>query len=389
MIVKNPSWKKYFADKKVNICVVGGGNIGSLLLGDFGSKGESVSARLYTPKPSKWSNKIEVCNKDGEVKYVSNLDLVSNNPSDVIADADIIISTLPSHVFPKVLKDIEPFIKTGAMIGVMPGSGGGEFFCKDLVKKGCIFFGFQRVHGIARMKEQGKSVLDLGRKKELFISAMPSEKTEDVCAIMEELLKVKCNRVPNYLSVTLTPSNPILHTTRVYTMFYDYKGGMYWDRMIKFYEEWTDEASQMLIYCDAELQMICNKITGLDLTGVKSLKENYNAGTVDMMTKNISTNEPYQGINSPMLETMKGFIPDLNSRYFWEDYPYGLCIIKGFADIVGVEVPNIDKVLMWFEKLVGVNYYVDGKFEGKDLEGLPIPKNYGLKNVEDIVKFYE
>ena len=225
---KKVDYSKSFKGKKLNICILGGGNIGTLLLGDIGTK-ENISVNLFTSKPSKWRHEIEVYNNDNIVKYTGTIDVISDNPTDVIVDADIIISTLPSHIFPIVIKEISQFIKHGTWIGVMPGSGGCEFYCKELIENGCTLFGFQRVHGISRIKEYGKSVYDLGKKNELHIAGIPLEKTEEVCMVMEGILDMKCNPLSNFLNVTLTPSNPILHTTRLYSMFHHYQQGMYWE----------------------------------------------------------------------------------------------------------------------------------------------------------------
>ncbi|MBU5483064.1 NAD/NADP octopine/nopaline dehydrogenase family protein [Clostridium sp. MSJ-11] len=387
MRLKRVRPSKYFKDKKLNICILGGGNVGTLLLGDIGSN-KDLSVRLFTSNPHKWSHEIEVCSNDNTVKYKGKIDIISDNPEDVIGDADIIISTLPSQVFPKIIGKIKSFIKSRTWIGVMPGSGGSEFYCKELLEIGCILFGFQRVHGISRIKEYGKSVYDLGKKNELHIAAIPVDQTESICMKLENIMKIKCNPLPNYLNVTLTPSNSILHTTRLYTMFYHYKEGLFWDEVIDFYEEWNDEASKMLIACDEELQLLCKSISGLNLTGVKSLKEHYESGTPEEMTKKINNIIPFKGIKAPMIKTQRGYIPDFNSRYFLEDFPYGLCIIKGFCDVVGLDTPNIDKVLIWFEKIAEVEYYVNNKFEGKDLKYLSLPKNYGLSSVEDIIFYY-
>lgn len=384
---KKIDYSKSFKGKKLNICILGGGNIGTLLLGDIGTK-ENISVNLFTSKPSKWRHDIEVYNNDNTVKYTGKIDVISDNPTDVIADADIIISTLPSHIFPIVIKEISQFINHGTWIGVMPGSGGCEFYCKELIENGCTLFGFQRVHGISRIKEYGKSVYDLGKKNELHIAAIPLEKTKKVCMVMEGILDMKCNPLSNFLNVTLTPSNPILHTTRLYSMFHHYQQGMYWENVINFYEDWSDEASKILIACDEELQIMCQKMNGFDLTGVRSLKKHYESETPEKLTKKISSIIAFKGIKTPMIQTEKGYIPDFKSRYFLEDFPYGLCIIKGFCDVIKLDTPNIDRVLMWFEKIAGVEYYINGKFEGKDLRCLPIPKNYGLNSVKDIILYY-
>lgn len=369
--------------KQLKVCIVGGGNVGSLLLGDIGLK-DNVSIRLFTSRPEKWKNIMEVYTADNVIQYTGKIDKISNKPEEVISDADIIICTVPSNVFQCMILKIKTFIKPKAWIGVMPGSGGIEFYTKKLVKNGCTLFGFQRVHGISRIKEYGKSVYDLGKKKEVHIAAIPSERTIEVCSVMGRLLDVMCNPLPNFLNITLTPSNPILHTSRLYSLFQNYREGVYWDKEIYFYEEWTDDSSRMLIACDEELQKLCSKLTGLSMTGIKSLKAHYESDTPEKMTAKIRSISAFIGIKSPMVKTKGGYIPDLQSRYFLEDFPYGLCIIKSFCEIVGIDTPAIDKILMWYEKIAGVSYYKDGKFNGSDLKSLSLPQNYGIKTIEDI-----
>ncbi|MGV8981332.1 NAD/NADP octopine/nopaline dehydrogenase family protein [Clostridium sp.] len=372
----------------MNICILGGGNIGTLVIGDIGRK-EDISVRLLTSRPDEWNHIIEVCDNDGIFKYSGRLDVISNNPEEVVSDADIILSTLPSHMFAKIIQTIKPFIKVGAWIGMMPGNGGSEFYCKELIESGCTMFGFQRIYGIARIKEYGKSVYDLGKKKELCIGAIPACKTAEICKIMGNLFNVKCNPVVNYLQVTLTPENPILHTARIYEMFHNYSEGIYWKRMINFYTEWTNEDSTILIACDEELQTLCRRLDTIDLEGVGSIREYFGAETPQQMTAKISNTVSLKDIKSPMLMTEKGYIPDLKSRYFMEDFPFGLCIIKAFSKIAEVETPLIDKILRWFENITGVEYYVDSRFEGKDLKNLPLPQNFGINSVEDIIAYYK
>ena len=62
-------------------------------------------------------------------------------------------------------------MKKGTYLGIVPGSGGCEFCCREVLEKGCVLFGFQRVHSIARIREYGKAVNVTSRKKfrlELF-----------------------------------------------------------------------------------------------------------------------------------------------------------------------------------------------------------------------------
>ncbi|MBU3182051.1 NAD/NADP octopine/nopaline dehydrogenase family protein [Clostridium psychrophilum] len=372
----------------MNVCILGGGNIGTLLMGDIGTN-KNISVRLFTSRPDEWNHIIEVCDNDGTIKHTGRIDVISSNPEEVIRDADIIISTLPSYIFSKTIQRIKPFFKKGVWIGMMPGNGGGEFYCNELIENGCTIFGFQRVYGISRLKEYGKSVYDLGKKDELFIGAIPARNTTDVCKALESILNMTCNPLENFLQVSLTPANPILHTARLYGIFNHYKEEVYFENMIQFYNEWTDECSEMLIATDEEVQNLCLKLGTIDLNKVGFVKEYFGADSVKQMTAQISNKPALKNIQSPLIKTEKGYIPDFNSRYFLEDFPYGLCIIKSFCELVEVKTPFIDKILMWFENFFGVEYYVDGRFAGKDLKGLPRPQNFGINSIEDVFEYYK
>ena len=370
----------------MNICILGGGNIGTVLLGDIASKKEHT-VNLYTSKPAKWSKIIRVVDVENNKTIESEINKITNDLK-ILEDADIILSTLPSNVFKKMSKDIMNHISDGTFFGFVPGSGGCEFCCKELLNRDCTIFGFQRVHSIARIHEYGKEVYVTSRKKEIQIGAVPKEKTKVVCKMIQELLDMPCRALENYMCVTLTPSNPILHTSRLYAMFKNYKDNMIFERNILFYEEWTDESSRVLIALDEELQKICRAYDKLNLLEVKSLKEHYESDTVEKMTKKISGIQAFKGITSPMKKVERGYIPDKDSRYFKEDFLYGLCMIKAFGDIAKIDTPTVDEVLKWYETFADVEFYVEGKFSGKDLLYSNIPQNYGVNTKEEVYKFY-
>lgn len=370
----------------MNICILGGGNIGTVLLGDISSRKE-YQVSLFTRKPELWNHQIEVIDMENKKTINGTVDVITDSPS-ILKQSDIILSTLPSNVFSNMITALEEYIRPGTYLGLIPGSGGCEFCCQNLVKKGCVVFGLQRVPAIARIKEYGKSVYATSRKKEVQIGAIPKEKTQEICKVMEKVLQMPCKALNNYLCVTLTPSNPILHTTRLYTMFQDYYEGKIYDRNFLFYEEWTDASSEMLIACDEELQRICSAYEKLDLREVKSLKEHYESDTKEKMTAKISSIQAFKGILSPMKEIDGGYIPDKESRYFKEDFLYGLCIIKAFGEIANISTPSIDTVLKWYEKFANIEIFIGEKFIGKNLEDANFPQNFNLDSKEDICKFY-
>ena len=102
--------------------------------------------------------------------------------------------------------------------------------------------------------------------------------------------------------------------------------------------------------------------------------------------KAIQTNAAFQGIKHPVKTTEDGkFVPDFTHRYMTEDVPYGLVVIRGIAEIVGVQTPNIDKVLKWCQEKMGKEYLVNSKLQGQDVASSRAPQRYGFTSLESIL----
>lgn len=367
----------------MNICIVGGGNIGTLLAGELSFKGNKIN--ILTSNPRKWNKIITVYNTNNKIVFSGKLNLVTNNVREAIDGCELIILTVPSFLFEQRLKEIKEYVHRDTLIAAFPGTGGKEFVFESIMGEQGCFFGLQRVHSISRLKEYGTSVYMTGRKDSVTIGSL-NKKYLDKCAVLlENLLDMPCHKVENYLNVTLTPSNPILHTTRLYSLF---KSSISKDYIIKFYEEWDDKASEMLFECDNELQLLCNSLKKIDLKNVISLKKHYAANTIQDFTDKIQSIEAFKGIEAPMVKNNGKYYVDWKSRYFEEDFPYGLCIVKSFCEIMNLYTPYIDKVLYWYEQEKKLEYYKDDHFNGKDLKLLNIPQNFGINNEIDINKFY-
>ena len=155
-----------------------------------------------------------------------------------------------------------------------------------------------------------------------------------------------------------------------------------------FYEEWDEESAKILFECDDELRKICNKLNKLNLEEVTSLKEYYESKTEEEFANKLKSIKSFKGIKAPMIKSNGKYIPDYKSRYFTEDFPYGLLIIKGFALICDIDTPMIDNIIKWVQVKLNKQYIIDNKLEGKDIVETGIPQNYGINKIEDVYRFY-
>ena len=57
-----------------------------------------------------------------------------------------------------------------------------------------------------------------------------------------------------------------------------------------------------------------------------------------------------------MIHTNNGYVPDFSNRYFIEDIPYGMLILKILAEHLRVSTPTMDKILFWAQQFMGEEY---------------------------------
>lgn len=361
-----------YTPENTTIAVIGGGNIGTQFACVCASKGYKVN--VNSSRPELYDGELEVVDEFEKVT-VGKLNKVTADIGEAVDGCQIIIITHPAFHLKRVAEQLLPFIKEDMNICVLPGTGGAEFAFRECIKAGATLFGLQRVPTVARLEQYGKRVRCEGLRSELFLASIPSSKAEDLAAFMSSLWGIPCTALPNYLSVTLTPSNPILHTTRLRTLFADYEEGKVYERNPLFYGEWSDASSKLLIACDGELQEMLKLMDKLDLHYVRSLKLHYESDTVEAMTKKLCSIKSLHNLSSPMKQVEGGWVPDFKSRYFTADFPYGLAIIEELAAVLGFDAPNIKDTMDWYRKVTG------------DTEQLDLGA-YGIHSLEDIYELY-
>ncbi len=358
----------------MNITIVGAGNIGTQIAVHCAHKGHSVT--IFTSKPDHISKNLKIVNELGETMLSGKICCATNNENLAFGNADLVFVTVPAFYMSKTANALYPHIKSGAKICLVPGSGGGEFAFKKAIDKGCVLFGLQRVPSVARLVEYGKTVCASGYRDELFVASIPTSHTKDCADIISGIFDMKCSVMPSYLNITLIPSNPVLHTTRLKTIFEDYAPGKIYDEVPLFYEDWNDESSKLLLECDEEVQNICKALHMFDLSFVKSLKIHYESNNAEQLTRKITSIKSFKGLKTPCIETESGLAPNFDSRYFTADFSFGLTILIQIADFLNLPCPFMKSTMAWYDKIA----LQKERFCFAD---------YGINNLNDFIKFYQ
>lgn len=359
-------------NKQLKIAVIGGGNIGTQFACICAAKGCCVN--FHSSKPEQVSSLLEIVNEKNEV-ISGEINLVTSDMGTAVENCQIVFVTHPAFQLKETASKIRPFVHPEMSICVVPGTGGAEFAFQECIQAGAKLYGLQRVPAVARLEQYGKRVRVEGLRDKLHVGAIPNGGAEPFAMFLSDIFGIPCEVLPNYLSVTLTPSNPILHTTRLKTLFETYTAGTVYPENPRFYGEWSDKSSALLFACDEELQQICKLLKGLDLTNVRSLKLHYESETVEALTRKICSIRSLNSLYSPMIKSGDGWIPDFQSRYFTADFPFGLAIIDSLADLVGYKADNVRQTLLWYQTVTG------------DMTRLNF-HDYGIYNLDDLYAVY-
>lgn len=204
-----------------SVCICGGGSLGLVCAGVFLSKG--IKVKVLTGHPDSWREYIKVYDPLGK-EYSGKLTKISSDPRDVIPSSELVFLTVPGFLIEKTLRDVEPYLAPEAIIGSVVSSTGFFFSAHEILQDRWCLFGFQRVPYIARQRKYGEVGDLLGYKANLNVVIENHSNPESLKQELENLFGTPIFLLNNYLEASLSNSNPILHTGRLYSLWKDYDG---------------------------------------------------------------------------------------------------------------------------------------------------------------------
>lgn len=333
----------------MRIVICGGGGLGHTCAGVL-SNHEGITVDMLTNRPDKWSHNFKI-NTPDKGTIIGKLDRISSNPENLIPDADIVFFCLPAFLVEETIIKIKQFLKPNTIVGAVFGCTGFFLFAHKHLPSTAKLFALQRVPYVSRVVEYGKEANLLGYRDKLIMAVENVDDRESFRQFIESGFGELVELCDSFYEVTLSNSNPILHTGRLFTMWKDWEGKPY-DSCSLFYNEWTLEASQLEIEMDKEFFALLKQLN-VSTKYIETLLEHYEATDAEGMTAKLQSIASLSTILSPMKEVEGGWVPDFNSRYFVEDFPFGLKFIYDLAISHHVNCPHIEKVLNWGIRNIG------------------------------------
>lgn len=161
---------------------------------------------------------------------------MSANAADVVPGSDVVLICAPANAHPALLRAVAPHVDRKAAVGALYAQGGFDWAARkalgDKVDHLRFVFGLQNIPWICKAVEYGKRARYgkracaraycaeplvysiLGPKDNLWVAASPPERAAECTELITSLFDIPARPVPNFLNLTLTPSNQIIHPAR-------------------------------------------------------------------------------------------------------------------------------------------------------------------------------
>jgi len=394
------------------ITIIGGGSSAHVLIPLLSKTGMKVN--LMTRSPEKWANVIQLDYQktSGEIidTFEGELSRISAYAAEVIPDSDIIILCMPVHAYRLSLHAIAPYINKNkkVFVGTVYGQAGFNWMTEEISREFSLekitTFAFGLIPWICRTAEYGKKGIIYGAKPLNIAAVHPKE---DFDELNEKLFskitydwfeKGEFRQADNFLSLTLSADNQIIHTARLFGLFLE-EGGV-WDEKIDvpyFYRDFTKKSADILKDLDEDFSLIRNRIIEMCpdreftfMLDYMALDRNTN------MTENVTVldtfrnSESLDAIKTPVIKVRDKWMINKNNRFFLDDIFYGLCIVKSLAEKLEIPVIHIDGLLDWTQQLLGekiieVDKLVIWEQVAADRFKFGVPEAYGYTMLTQII----
>lgn len=398
--------------KKLVIC--GGGSSAHTLIPFL--KDSIFDVSILTSRPEKWKDVISLEYRDPQGNLVEHfsgpLVQASSEPSELIPNADYIILCMPVHQYRVCLDRIAPYIKREekVFVGTVYGQAGFNWMVNEIKEKyvlsNIVTFAFGLLPWICRIVEYGHIGITYGGKAVNYAACYPRDYFDQINNEFFEQVtfrwfgKGHTVQSDNFLSLTLSVDNQIIHTSRCLGLYK--KDGGRWsqkDLVPLFYKDYDDLSADLLKNLDNDYSKVRREIVRrfpkndyrymLDYLSLERFS--YQSDNTDIKESFVNS-QTLTSIGTPVIQLEDGsWQIDRNHRFFLDDIYYGNCICKWMAQKLDILVPTVDEILRWAQDVRGESIIDSNNcliLDSKDLD-VPyktgIPSVYGFKSIEDCV----
>lgn len=398
--------------KKLVVC--GGGSSAHALIPFL--KDTIFEVSVYTSRPELWVKTVDLewHSPSGQMlgRFSGEIAKASSDPKELFPNADYVIFCMPVHKYRVCLHRIAPYLnkEKAVFLGTVYGQGGWNWMVDEIKKEfrldNIITFAFGLIPWICRIIKYGHVGVTYGCKAANYAACYPKEYFKQ---IDEELLEKICHRwfgkgkveqAENFLSLTLSVDNQIIHTSRCLGLYKVY--GRTWknkEEVPWFYKDYDDVSANLLAALDKDYTKIRETITKMypekDYTFMLDYlaleRYSYKSSNTDIK-ESFVTSQTLVSIDTPVVQNKDGLWElDKNNRFFLDDIYYGNCIAKWMAEQLNIETPTIDEILHWAQQvrdesiIDSNNHLLTKSLDIQKPFKAGVPSVYGFTSIEDCI----
>ncbi|CAD7926389.1 unnamed protein product [Amoebophrya sp. A120] len=401
--------------KPIVVTLIGSGNSAHVCASLFEKNtAGNVETQLLTSDPAVWVENPEVVFPNGARQY-GKISKKSDNPADVIPNADIVLWTGPVFCTVSVFEKIKPFVDVQrTKIGTIFGQGLVHLSASRVFGPHVKFFALRNIPWLCRLVEKGRKCEIVGPKTTLDVALLGFEEFEKENFLQEQLhplfhcfhgigkAEPVLQLLPDFTPIVFNPANQIIHPAAYWGHFRSFDGvnGLPLGPVVGeyLYRGMTETAGELLLELDKELQGIKNAYStavgpefsrGCDLVSpleTRLLKQ-YGDQIADKssMAKMVGTNQAYSMAKTPHVKgaagredasSSSGVFPAKNHRVMQDDIGWGLCVLLSVAEKLEIQLKKripttmIRAMIEWHQVIMEKDFLRDGKLIGEDCESV-------------------
>lgn len=366
----------------MKVCVMGFGNIGAAIASQSLKMNRTVN--IFTSKIEQRNYPLTAIGATTKQNRSSQINNVTGDLKSAVADAKLVFITYPSFMISKTFKQLQGCLAPDATVVVLPASGGKVYALANMREWHNNVIFLERVPMISRLSSLHQVAYSMKtevRYYQVLYNPASVFQPENI------LSEIKFSSLSNMVELELITSNAILHPARLYDLFVDNEE---FTQPPLFYQDWTDRASELLVNLDAEVTLIRKSFPSSTVCEAEDILSHYGVTNFRQLTTKLRSIDSFRGIEAPVNKNLLTnlYTPDYSSRYFTEDIPYGLLDFKALAEILGVQTPVMNQLILWAQKKLGKDYLLSSGRPGPDfLEG-GVPQRFGIKNKRQLFSFF-
>ncbi|AUT58006.1 NAD/NADP octopine/nopaline dehydrogenase family protein [Paraburkholderia caribensis] len=350
----------------MRVAICGGGSVAITAAAVLAARPD-FDVTVLTRQSANWADVLTIHFGD-DLRLIGKV-RVTNDPTCAVETSEWVLLAVPAYARGDILEKIRPHLATGAWVGCIGSAIGFDWLASRMLPRDARYFALRRTPWIARTVERGSLVHVTAVRPHVDVAAHPSSELTALAPALSDAFGIDFRQGKNFLALTLGFDNATLHPPRLYTLFSTADSVTASDR---FYGSWDDAASDCLLSLDDELSRIR---TAFDISNDISARTHFSVKSSAELTALVRSMSALEHITVPALAS--GY-PDLESRFFQEDFRFGLAIHGEIGRLAGVNTPTLNKIISWAESLLGISLSYGRSHSFDPRSHPPFPQSFGL-----------